>query len=193
MAIPIGVRTGVLGGVAARVAEDVRTVLAKDPAARSFLEALLHPTLPALWAHRCAHALYLRDWRIGARLVANLGRLLTGVEIHPGARIGRRIFIDHGNGVVIGETAVIGDDVMLYHQVTLGAVGWWRDNQRPTGERRHPLVGNGVVLGAGAMVLGLVDIGPGAVIGAQSLVLGDVAPGQRISSAHRHKDVREAM
>jgi serine O-acetyltransferase len=108
-----------------------------------------------------------------------LARRATGVEIHPGARLGRRVFIDHGAAVVIGETAVVGDNVTLYHQVTLGAVGWWQDNRRAAGERRHPVVGSGVVLGANATVLGPVTIGDDAVVGAQALVIKDVPAGAR--------------
>ncbi|MEU9608309.1 serine O-acetyltransferase EpsC [Streptomyces sp. NPDC048057] len=160
--------------------EDVETVLARDPSIASRAEAVLHSTLPALWIHRVAHRLYRRRHRIAARVLTNGARVLTGVEIHPGARIGRRLFIDHGTGVVIGETAVVGDDVTIYQQVTLGAVGWWRDMLRPSGERRHPQVGDRVTLGTSATVLGPLTIGDDALIGAQALVLDDVAAGQRV-------------
>jgi serine O-acetyltransferase len=110
-------------------------------------------------------------------------RAFTGTEIHPGATLGRRVFIDHGAAVVIGETAVVGDDVTIYHQVTLGAVGWWRDNRRLPGERRHPVIGSGCVLGAGSTVLGPVVIGDRAVIGAQTLVLTDVPAGTHVVAA----------
>jgi serine O-acetyltransferase len=154
--------------------EDLLTVVERDPSVRSPREALLHPALPALWVHRVAHRLHRRGKRVPARLLMLLARAVTGVEIHPGATIGRRVLVDHGSGVVIGETAMVGDDVTIYHQVTLGAVGWWHDNQRAEGERRHPIVGNGVVLGANATVLGPVTIGDRAVVGAQALVIKDL-------------------
>ncbi|WP_280702976.1 serine O-acetyltransferase EpsC [Kitasatospora sp. GP82] len=154
--------------------EDLCVVLERDPSVRSRLEALWHPALPALWTHRLAHPLYRRGFRLLARTMARVARRTTGVEIHPGAALGRRVFIDHGAAVVIGETARVGDDVTVYHQVTLGAVGWWRDRDRPEGERRHPVVGNGVVLGTNATVLGPVTVGDRAIVGAQSLVLEDV-------------------
>jgi serine O-acetyltransferase len=154
-------------------------VVQRDPSIRSGREALLHPTLPAIWLHRLGHRLFRRGWRVSARLVMLIARAVTGVEIHPGAVLGRRVFIDHGAAVVIGETAVVGDDVTLYHQVTLGAVGWRRDNLRADGERRHPVVGDGAVIGAGATILGPVTVGTGAVVGAHALVLRDVPAGGR--------------
>lgn len=159
--------------------EDLDTVVARDPSIRGRGEGLLHPALPAVWTHRIAHRLYRRGLRVPARALMVLVRAVTGVEIHPGARLGRRVLIDHGAAVVIGETAVVGDDVTMYHQVTLGAVGWWRDNRRPGGERRHPVVGDRVVLGAGATVLGPIRIGDDAVIGAKALVLTNVPDGAR--------------
>ncbi|MDK1475894.1 serine acetyltransferase [Streptomyces sp. 549] len=160
--------------------EDLHVVLARDPSVRSAKEAVLHPALTALWAHRVAHRMHGRGLRIPARLLARWARRVTAVEIHPGAVLGRRVFIDHGAGVVIGETAVVGDDVTMYHQVTLGAVGWWSDNKRPEGDRRHPVVGSGVVLGANSTVLGPVTLGDRAVIGAQALVNKDVPGGARV-------------
>ncbi|WP_328321987.1 serine O-acetyltransferase EpsC [Streptomyces sp. NBC_00388] len=160
--------------------EDLDVVVARDPSIRNRREGLLHAALPALWAHRVAHRLHRRGLRLPARLVAAMARRATSVEIHPGARIGRRVFIDHGAAVVIGETAVIGADSTLYHQVTLGAVGWWSDVLRPDGERRHPVVGHHVVLGTGATVLGPVTIGDHAVVGAQALVHRDVPAGARV-------------
>ncbi|GGK74044.1 serine O-acetyltransferase EpsC [Mangrovihabitans endophyticus] len=162
------------------MAEDIRTVVDRDPSVRDRAEALLHPGLPAVWTHRVAHPLHRRGHRRLARLLCMLARVWTGVELHPGARIGRRVFIDHGAGVVVGETAEIGDDVTLYHQVTLGAVGWWRDNGRAPGERRHPIVGAHVVVGANATVLGPITIGDRAVVGAQALVIHDVPTGTRV-------------
>jgi serine O-acetyltransferase len=160
--------------------EDLRTIVERDPSVHSRAEALLHPALPALWGHRIAHRLHRRGRRVLARFLMTLMRAVTGVEIHPGAVLGRRVFIDHGSGVVIGETAVVGDDVTIYHQVTLGAVGWWSDVKRPEGERRHPRVGNGVVLGTNATVLGPVTIADHAVIGAQALVNKDVPAYARV-------------
>lgn len=166
-----------------RVRQDLAMIVARDPSIRTRAEALLHPALPALWAHRTAHVLYTRGHRQLARLIAYLARAVTGgIEIHPGARLGRRVFIDHGAAVVIGETTEVGDDVTIFHQVTLGAVGWWRDERREPGARRHPVVGDRVVLGTSAIVLGPVTVGDDALIGAGSLVLGDVPPRARVSA-----------
>ncbi|MEV7544629.1 serine O-acetyltransferase EpsC [Streptomyces sp. NPDC089915] len=170
-------------GLLAIMKEDLDVVVAQDPSMRNRREALLHAALPALWAHRVAHRLHRRGMRMTAGIIAWQARRKTSVEIHPGAVLGRRVFIDHGAAVVIGETAVIGDDVTIYHQVTLGAVGWWSDNKRPVGERRHPVVGHHVVLGTNATVLGPVTIGEHAVIGAQALVNKDVPPGARVLAA----------
>jgi serine O-acetyltransferase len=173
-----------MGSAIARAKEDLAMIVSRDPSIRSRAEALLHPALPALWSHRLAHALYRRDRRQIARLVAYVARAATGgIEIHPGARLGRRVFIDHGAAVVIGEDVVIGDDVTIFHQVTLGAVGWWRDVRRDAGERRHPSVGDRVVIGVNAIVLGPVTIGDDALIGAASLVLNDVPAGARVHAA----------
>ncbi|MFE6744834.1 serine O-acetyltransferase EpsC [Kitasatospora purpeofusca] len=172
-----------LARAVATAREDLGVIVARDPSVRRRREALLHPALPALWTYRLAHGLHLRGHRLAARLVGNLGRLASGgVEIHPGATLGRRVFVDHGAGVVIGEMAVVGDDVTIYHQVTLGAVGWWRDNGRAPGARRHPVVGDRVVLGAGATVLGPVLIGDDALIGAGALVTEDVPAGARVTA-----------
>ncbi|MEU8271015.1 serine O-acetyltransferase EpsC [Sphaerisporangium sp. NPDC049002] len=166
-------------GLLRLLGEDLRTIAERDPSVRSRREALLHPVLPAMWLYRVAHPLYRRGRRLPARLLMLLARGITGVEIHPGAVLGRRVFVDHGAAVVVGETAVVGDDVTLYHQVTLGAVGWWRDKRRAAGERRHPVIGARVVLGVGATVLGPVHVGDDAVVGARALVLGDVPAGAR--------------
>jgi serine O-acetyltransferase len=156
--------------------EDVHAALERDPAATGVAEVLLYPHLHALWLHRLAHRLYLGGHRVSARAVALTGRLVSGgIDIHPGARIGR-LFIDHGCGVVIGETAEIGDDVTLYHHVTLGAVGWWKDMRRPAGDKRHPTVGDNVIVGANATVLGPITIGARTKIGANALVLESVPP-----------------
>lgn len=150
-----------------RVREDLSAARLRDPAARGPLEiALLYPGLHAIWAHRVWHALWTREFRFVARAGSQITRFLTGIEIHPGAHIGRRFFIDHGMGVVIGETAELGDDVMLYHGVTLGG------RTRSAG-KRHPTLGNGVVVGAGAKVLGPVVIGAGSAIGANAVVTRD--------------------
>ena len=158
-----------MGGIA-RLREDIAAARLRDPAARSGLEiAVLYSGLHAIWAHRVWHRLWRRRMRFVARAGSQLTRWLTGVEIHPGARIGRRFFIDHGMGVVIGETAEIGDDVMLYHGVTLG--GRTRD-----GGKRHPTLGDGVVVCAGAKVLGPVVIGDHTAIGANAVVTKDAPP-----------------
>ncbi len=155
---------------------DIQVIFDKDPAAGNFGEVFLYQGLHAILLHRLAHALYKRGLPLIPRLISQFARVITGgIEIHPGAKIGRRFFIDHGSGVVIGATAEVGDDVMLYHQVTLGATGWWRDVGRPGG-RRHPKIGNCVTIGSGASILGAVTIGHNSKIGAQALVLEDVPP-----------------
>jgi serine O-acetyltransferase len=152
------------------IREDVAAIRERDPAARSDLEVLLaYPGLHATIIHRLASRLYRDERYVAARVVSHLGRFLTGIEIHPGARLGRRVFIDHGMGVVIGETAVVGDDVTMYQGVTLGGTGKERG-------KRHPTVEDGVVIGVGAKVLGAVTIGEGARIGGGSVVLKDVPP-----------------
>ena len=148
--------------------EDIEAVFQRDPAARSRLEVVLcYPGIHALMFHRLAHALWGGGWLVAARFVSQVGRFMTGIEIHPGAKIGRRFFVDHGMGVVIGETAEVGDDVMLYHGVTLGG----RSMERV---KRHPTVGDGVVIGAGARVLGPITLGEGAQVGANAVVVKDV-------------------
>jgi serine O-acetyltransferase len=157
-----------------RMREDIRAALQHDPAARSALEvALLYPGLHAVWLYRVAHWLWRRDLKLLARLVSELGRLLTGVEIHPGAQIGRRLFIDHGMGVVIGETAEIGDDVLIYQGVTLGGT-------RLEKGKRHPTVENGVMISAGASIIGPVTIGRGSRIGAGAVVVSPAPPNSTI-------------
>ena len=160
---------------------DLDMIRDRDPSVRSRTEALLHPAVLAIWGHRVAHRLHKRGLRRTARLLSAVARVLSGsIEIHPGAQIGSGFFIDHGAGVVIGETAVIGRDVTIFHQVTLGSVGWWHDLQRPTEARRHPRIGDRVVIGANATLLGPITVGDDTVIGAQSLVIRDVAGGCRI-------------
>jgi len=163
------------------ITADLDMVLQRDPSMVSRTEALLHPAMIAIWGYRVAHRLHVRDHRIGARLISVVARMLSGgIEIHPGAQIGRGFFVDHGAGVVIGETCVIGDDVTIFHQVTLGAVGWWHDNQRPEGSRRHPKLGDRVVIGANATLLGPITVGHDSVVGAQALVIRDVPADSRV-------------
>ena len=155
--------------IISRILEDIENAMERDPAARTRLEVLLtYPGLHAIWGHRISHWLWNHKFKLVARIYSNHIRRQTGIEIHPGAKIGRRFFIDHGMGVVIGETAIVGDDVMVYHDVTLGA----RSQDRG---KRHPTIGNRVVIGSGARVLGDVKVGDGAKIGANSLVTNDVA------------------
>ncbi|QSG05944.1 serine O-acetyltransferase [Halapricum desulfuricans] len=153
-----------------RIRDDIRTARAKDPAATDSLEVLLtYPGLHAVWLYRIAHTLHERGYPLIARLLSHLGRFLTGIEIHPAAEIGDRFFIDHGMGTVIGETAEIGDDVLMYHGVTLGG----RSMRR---EKRHPTLEDGVTVGADATLLGDITIGENASVGAGSVVVEDVPP-----------------
>jgi serine O-acetyltransferase len=154
-----------------RLREDIRSVFDRDPAARTSWEVLTcYPGVHAALMHRLSHWLWTRQLRWLGRLVSHLARFLTGIEIHPGATIGRRFFIDHGMGVVIGETAVIGDDVTIYHGVTLGGTSW-------TKGRRHPTIADGVVIGAGAQVLGPITVGARAKVGSNAVVVKDVPAG----------------
>lgn len=156
------------------IREDIRTVFAKDPAARSTLEVILcYPGLHAIWAHRIAHAFYRRRLYFSARLISHIARALTGIEIHPGATIGRRVFIDHGSGVVIGETAEVGDDVLIYMGVVLGGTALERT-------KRHPTIEDNVIIGSGASVLGPITVGRGAKIGAGSVVVRSVPAGATV-------------
>ena len=149
----------------ARIRRDIRVIFERDPAAQSTLEVVLcYSGLHAIWAHRLAHALYLRGWMLVPRLISNVARFLTGIEIHPGATIGEGLFIDHGTGIVIGETAEIGRNVTLYQGVTLGGTGKEKG-------KRHPTIGNNVVVASGAKVLGSFTVGDHAKIGAGSVVL----------------------
>lgn len=157
-----------------RLREDIQSIFARDPAARSTLEILVaYPGVHALVIHRASHWLWTHGLRLPARALSHLGRFLTGIEIHPGASIGRRFFIDHGMGVVIGETAEIGDDVTLYHGVTLGGTTWNKG-------KRHPTLRNGVVIGAGAKVLGPIVVGENARIGSNAVVVKEVPPGATV-------------
>lgn len=152
-----------------RIAEDIRTGLQKDPAARNAFELLLTtPGIHAIWTYRIAHNMWKAKWFLAARLVSNWAKFWTGIEIHPGATIGDRFIIDHGNGVVIGETSVIGNDVLIFHQVTLGS----RDSVRT---KRHPTIGDSVVIGAGAKIIGNITVGSNTYVGANAVVSKNVS------------------
>ena len=178
-----------------RLREDIGCVFDRDPAARSTFEVLTtYPGIHAMLFHRLAHWLWSHGVHWLARIVSNLGRFLTGIEIHPGAKIGRRFFIDHGMGVVIGETAEIGDDCTLYHGVTLGGTSWEKG-------KRHPTLGNDVVIGAGAKVLGPITVADGARVGSSAVVVMDVPeratvvgiPGRIISAAATPDETRQRI
>jgi serine O-acetyltransferase len=157
-----------------RIAEDIRTVFKGDPAARSVLEVLTcYPGLHAIWGHRLSHFFWNHHLRYLARLTSHWTRFFTGIEIHPGATIGRRFFIDHGSGVVIGETAEIGEDVLIYQGVVLGGTSLNKG-------KRHPTIGNKVVIGTGAVVLGAITVGEGAKIGSGSVVIKPVPAGATV-------------
>ena len=169
-----------------RLKEEIAVVFERDPAARNTWEVITcYPGFHALLVHRVAHGLWRARLRWLARLTSHVGRFLTGIEIHPGATIGRRFFIDHGMGVVIGETAEVGDDCTLYHGVTLGGTSWNKG-------KRHPTLGNGVVLGAGAKILGPITIGDGARIGSNAVVVKSVPPGATAIGIPAHIVEKEA-
>lgn len=160
-----------------RINEDIKAALRQDPAARNSLEVILtYPGLHAVWGYRIAHFLWQVKLKLAARIYSNWIRAVTGIEIHPAAKIGRRFFIDHGMGVVIGATAIVGDDVMIYHDVTLGA--------RTGGSgKRHPTIGNNVVIGAGARVLGDISVGNGVKIAANMVVTKSVPASTNVDSS----------
>ncbi|KPK37578.1 MAG: serine acetyltransferase [Gammaproteobacteria bacterium SG8_47] len=163
-----------------RLREDINCVFERDPAARNALEVLTtYPGVHAVLFHRLAHRLWNANFKWLGRMLAGLSRWFTGIEIHPAASIGRRFFIDHGMGVVIGETAEIGDDCTLYHGVTLGGTSWQKG-------KRHPTLGNNVVVGAGAKVLGPITLGDGARVGSNAVVVKDVAAGNTIIGVPGH-------
>ena len=164
----------------ARIREDIDSVLERDPAARSRLEVFLcYPGLWAVWIHRVAHQLWRAKWRLAARLLSQVGRFFTGVDIHPGALLGRRLFIDHATGVVIGETAIVGNDVTLYQGVTLGGTG--KDHGK-----RHPTICDGVFIGNNANLLGNITVGENSRVGAGSVVLSDVPPNSTVVGVPAH-------
>lgn len=159
-------------------AEEIDSIMARDPAAHSRLEvALTYPGFHAVLAHRLAHALWRRGWRVLARVISQAARWFTGIEIHPGATIGRRLFIDHGMGVVIGETAELGDDVTLYQDITLGGISPSVNSAAQINKKRHPTLRDRVIVGAGAQVLGGITVGEGAKVGANAVVVTDVPAG----------------
>jgi serine O-acetyltransferase len=167
------------------VREDIRAVFAADPAARSYLEVLfLYPGLHAVWVHHLSHWLWRHDMRFLARFNSQLSRVFTGIEIHPGAEIGRRLFIDHGMGTVIGETAIVGDDVTLYQGVTLGGTGKEKG-------KRHPTLGNNISVGSGAKILGNITIGDNCRVGAGSVVLRSVPANSTIVGVPGHIVLRD--
>ncbi len=157
-----------------RIREDINTIFTKDPAARGIFEILTcYPGLHAIWTHRIAHCFWTHGFKYLARLISHVSRFLTGIEIHPGADIGRRFFIDHGMGVVIGETTDIGDDVLMYQGVVLGGTSSVKG-------KRHPTIGNNVVIGSGAIILGPITVGEGARVGAGSVVVKSVPAGMTV-------------
>ena len=157
-----------------RIKEDIEMVMLRDPAARSKLEIFLtYPGLHAMWWYEIAHWFWIRNHLFTGRFISALARLLTGIEIHPGAKIGKRVFIDHGMGVVVGETAIVGDDVLIYQGVVLGGTSLER-------KKRHPTIGSGVVIGSGAKIIGDISIGDCSKVGAGSVVLKSAPPGSTI-------------
>jgi len=179
--------------------EEIDGIMQRDPAARSRLEvALCYASFHAILLHRLSHWLWVRNWRLAARFLSNLGRWFTDIEIHPGARIGKRFFADHGLGVVIGETAEIGDDVTLYQGVTLGGVSPSVNSAAQVGVKRHPTLADGVIVGAGAKIIGPILVGAGARVGSNAVVVREVQPGTtvvgipaRVVSRARPRDADE--
>ena len=164
----------------ARIREDIASVKDRDPAARSSLEVLLcYPGLWSVWIHRVSHGLWRAHFRLLARILSQVGRFLTGVDIHPGAQLGRRLFIDHATGVVIGETAIVGNDVTMYQGVTLGGTGKQHG-------KRHPTICSNVFIGNNANVLGNVSVGENSRVGAGSVVLTDVPPNSTVVGVPAH-------
>ncbi len=176
------------------IREEIRGIKERDPAARSSIEVILcYPGFHAITMHRIASWLWRRGWRVLGRLISHAGRFLTGIEIHPAAKIGQRFFVDHGMGVVVGETAEIGKDVTLYHDVTLGGVSPAVDSDSQREQKRHPTLLDGVIVGSGAQVLGPITIGRGARIGANSVVTKDVPEGVTVVGIPARAVVRQAV
>ena len=175
------------------IREEIQAIKVRDPAARSSLEVILcYPGFHAITTHRLANWLWRHDWRVIGRFVSHAGRLLTGIEIHPAAKIGQRFFVDHGMGVVVGETAEIGYDVTLYHDVTLGGVSPAVDSDSQRDQKRHPTLQDGVIVGSGAQILGPITVGRGARIGANSVVTKDVPEGVTVVGIPGRAIVRQA-
>jgi len=178
------------------VRSDIAAIFERDPAVRSLPEVWLsYPGFHAVLVHRLSHRLWRWRWRLLARILSNVARLFTGIEIHPAAKIGKGFFIDHGNGVVIGETAEIGDDVTLYHDVTLGGIAPAVDSGAQVNTKRHPTLRDGVIIGSGAQVLGPIVVGECARVGANAVVLKDVPAGAtvvgipaRVAMTRRERD-----
>ena len=171
-------------GIFKRIAEEVDATMARDPAARSRLMVILtYPSFYAVIFHRLAHRVYKAGFYTPARMISQLSRFLTGIEINPGARIGRRLFIDHGMGVVIGETAIVGDDVTLYHDVTLGGISPSINSVSQVNVKRHPTLEDGVIVGAGAQILGDIVVGRNARVGANAVVVRDVPSGVAVRAS----------
>lgn len=169
------------------LSQDIKVIFDRDPAAKSVIEVVLcSPGLHALWMYRIAHFFWIHRMRLLGRFVSHVGRWLTGVEIHPGATIGSGFFVDHGMGIVIGETTEIGDNVSIYQGVTLGGVSWKK-------EKRHPTIESGVVIGAGAKVLGAITIGENSRIGANSVVIRDVPPNSVVVGVPGHVRSRNGI
>ncbi|MCX4091981.1 serine O-acetyltransferase [Nocardia sp. alder85J] len=180
-----------------RISDTIRQILrsayAKDPATGTALEALAHPGVQAAVAHQLAHRLHSHGHRALARLLATLARIVTGLDVHPAARIDPTVFIDHALGVVIGETATIEHDAMLYHHVTLGSIGWWKDKGFAV---RHPTIGAHTVLCVGSSVLGAITVGAHVIVGAHAVVLADVPDNTHVRAGSvwsaRHRDAAES-
>jgi serine O-acetyltransferase len=161
-----------------RIREDIEAFMTRDPAAQSKLEVILcYSGLHAVMYHRLSHALWKRGWRVLGRFISHFGKIMTGIEIHPAAKIGRRLVIDHGTGVVIGETSEIGDDVTLYHGVTLGGISPSVDSASQVNIKRHPTLLDGAIVGSGAQILGPITVGKGARVGSNAVVTKDVPGG----------------
>ncbi len=163
------------------IRDEIRGIKARDPAARSSMEVIIcYPGFHTVMAHRVASWLWRHQWRVSARLISQVSRFFTGIEVHPGARIGKRFFVDHGMGVVVGETAIIGDDVTLYHDVTLGGVSPAVDSDSQRSQKRHPTLEDGVIVGSGAQILGPITVGKNARVGANSVVTKNVPDGATV-------------